>query len=135
MFDSILSLVNINKQFGFLLASDSVTLDLRAAEIPALIGPNGAGKSHLIKQIGGEIQSDSRDIPFNRQHINVLDAVQRSRLGLGRTLPVSGLIAGISRLANVMFVRQFGTGNAVGVYTPVLTDNSLVNREWPSQAG
>ncbi|HAI28567.1 MAG TPA: ABC transporter ATP-binding protein, partial [Thalassospira sp.] len=85
MSDAILSLSDVTKQFGSLLASDSVTLDLRPGEIHALIGPNGAGKSTLIKQIAGEIKSDRGDIHFDGQNINEFDAVTRSRMGLART--------------------------------------------------
>ena len=50
----VLSVRNLRKTFGAVIASDDVSLDLFPGEVHALIGPNGAGKSTLIKQIFGE---------------------------------------------------------------------------------
>lgn len=125
--DAILSLTNVTKQFGSLLASDNVSLDLREGEIHALIGPNGAGKSTLIKQIAGEIRSDQGDIHFNGQNINELDAVERTRLGLARTFQVSSLMPEFSVLQNVMLARQSVSGKIFRFFRPVLGDRSLVD--------
>ena len=126
MSDAILSLSDVTKQFGSLLASDSVTLDLRPGEIHALIGPNGAGKSTLIKQIAGEIKSDRGDIHFNGQNINALDAVARSRMGLARTFQVSSLMPEFSVLQNVMLARQSVSGKVFRFFMPVRGDKSWV---------
>jgi branched-chain amino acid transport system ATP-binding protein len=127
MSDAILSLSNVTKQFGSLLASDSVTLDLRSGEIHALIGPNGAGKSTLIKQIAGEIKSDSGEIHFDGQNINEFDAVARSRMGLARTFQVSSLMPEFSVLQNVMLARQSVSRKVFRFFKPVLGDKSLVD--------
>ncbi|KZB69676.1 MULTISPECIES: ABC transporter ATP-binding protein [Thalassospira] len=127
MSDAILSLSDVTKQFGSLLASDSVTLDLQPGEIHALIGPNGAGKSTLIKQIAGEIKSDRGDIHFDGQNINEFDAVTRSRMGLARTFQVSSLMPEFSVLQNVMLARQSVSGKVFRFFKPVLGDKSLVD--------
>ena len=43
MSDPVLSLSNISKRFGNLVANDAISLDLKAGEILALLGENGAG--------------------------------------------------------------------------------------------
>lgn len=108
--EAILSLSNVTKQFGALLASDNVSLDLMPGEIHALIGPNGAGKSTLIKQIAGEIKPDSGDIRFGGRDIGDLDAVERSRMGLARTFQVSSLMPEFSVLQNVVLAQQSVSG-------------------------
>lgn len=50
---TMLSLKNIHKAFGGVVAIEDFSLDLRAGEIVALVGDNGAGKSTLIKIISG----------------------------------------------------------------------------------
>ncbi|WP_404420669.1 ABC transporter ATP-binding protein [Thalassospira australica] len=122
----ILSLSNVTKQFGALLASDNVSLDLFPGEIHALIGPNGAGKSTLIKQIAGEIKPDSGDIRFAGRDINDLDAVERSRMGLARTFQVSSLMPEFSVLQNVVLAQQSVSGKIFRFFRPVLSDASLI---------
>ena len=124
--EAILSLSNVTKQFGALLASDNVTLDLMPGEIHALIGPNGAGKSTLIKQIAGEIKPDSGDIRFAGRDIGDLDAVERSRMGLARTFQVSSLMPEFSVLQNVVLAQQSVSGKIFRFFRPVLGDASLL---------
>lgn len=124
--EAILSLSNVTKQFGALLASDNVSLDLMPGEIHALIGPNGAGKSTLIKQIAGEIKSDSGDIRFAGRDISDLDAVERSRMGLARTFQVSSLMPEFSVLQNVVLAQQSVSGKIFRFFKPVLSDASLL---------
>ena len=124
--EAILSLSNVTKQFGALLASDNVSLDLMPGEIHALIGPNGAGKSTLIKQIAGEIKPDSGDIRFAGRDIGDLDAVERSRMGLARTFQVSSLMPEFSVLQNVVLAQQSVSGKIFRFFKPVLSDASLL---------
>ncbi|MDP2698276.1 ABC transporter ATP-binding protein [Thalassospira sp.] len=125
--DAILSLSNVTKQFGALLASDQVTLDLKPGEIHALIGPNGAGKSTLIKQIAGELTPDSGEIHFAGQNIGGLDAVARARMGLARTFQVSSLMPEFSVLQNVLLAQQAVSGKIFRFFRPVLKDKSLID--------
>ena len=49
---SILSVKNVNKNFGGLKALDDVNLDVKEGTVHAIIGPNGAGKSTLLGAVG-----------------------------------------------------------------------------------
>jgi len=49
----VLSLHNIRKEFGGVVAIEDFSLDVNAGEVVALVGDNGAGKSTLIKIICG----------------------------------------------------------------------------------
>ncbi|WP_417810814.1 ABC transporter ATP-binding protein [Thalassospira alkalitolerans] len=124
--EAILSLSKVTKQFGALLASDNVSLDLMPGEIHALIGPNGAGKSTLIKQIAGEIKPDSGEIRFDGRDIGELGAVERSRMGLARTFQVSSLMPEFSVLQNVVLAQQSVSGKIFRFFKPVLSDASLL---------
>lgn len=124
--EAILSLSKVTKQFGALLASDNVSLDLMPGEIHALIGPNGAGKSTLIKQIAGEIKPDSGEIRFDGRDIGELGAVERSRMGLARTFQVSSLMPEFSVLQNVVLAQQSVSGKIFRFFKPILSDASLL---------
>ncbi|HKL86381.1 MAG TPA: multiple monosaccharide ABC transporter ATP-binding protein [Treponemataceae bacterium] len=53
MSDFMLEMKNITKEFPGVMALDSVSLQVRKAEIHALVGENGAGKSTLMNVLSG----------------------------------------------------------------------------------
>ncbi|GIT91508.1 ABC transporter ATP-binding protein [Jannaschia sp. AI_61] len=81
----------MHKSFGALVATDDVTLDVRAGEIHAVIGPNGAGKSTLIAQICGTLAPDRGTVTLDGEDVTALPARDRARKGLARTFQVSAL--------------------------------------------
>ncbi len=56
---SAVSIENLVKSFGELVAVNDLTLDIREGEIYALLGPNGAGKTTTIKMLMGLLDPDS----------------------------------------------------------------------------
>jgi ABC-type sugar transport system ATPase subunit len=56
----ILSLRNIHRAFGGIVAIEDFSLEVYAGEVVALVGDNGAGKSTLIKIIAG-VQPPTRE--------------------------------------------------------------------------
>ncbi len=65
----MITIKNINKQFGNLKALDNVSTICEKGECIALIGPNGCGKTTLIKAILGMVVPDSGSITFNNKNI------------------------------------------------------------------
>ena len=59
---NVLSLRNISKRFGTLIANDDISLDLKAGEVLALLGENGAGKSTLMSILFGHYVADTGEI-------------------------------------------------------------------------
>jgi ABC-2 type transport system ATP-binding protein len=49
----MLSVREVTKRYGKLIANDHVSFDVNPGEISILVGPNGAGKSTIIKCIAG----------------------------------------------------------------------------------
>ena len=72
MADPILQMIDIEKQFGSVIALAGVSLDVMAGECHCLLGDNGAGKSTLIKTMSGvhtptagTIRIDGEEVRFN----------------------------------------------------------------------
>ena len=71
MRQTILSISDLSKTFGGVVATDDLSLDIEQGELHAIIGPNGAGKTTLIAQLSGEIFPDNGRIVFQEKHYNV----------------------------------------------------------------
>ena len=71
MRQAILSISNLSKTFGGVVATDDLSLDVEQGELHAIIGPNGAGKTTLIAQLSGEIFPDNGRIVFQEKNITI----------------------------------------------------------------
>lgn len=71
---NVLSLKNIHKVFGGIVAIKDFSLALKAREIVALVGDNGAGKSTLIKIISGVYTPTSGSIYLDGEITSFSDA-------------------------------------------------------------
>lgn len=58
MGETLLEMVNINKEFPGVRALSNINFDLKKGEVHCICGENGAGKSTLIKIISGAYQPD-----------------------------------------------------------------------------
>jgi len=63
--DVVLSVKELEKSFGALIATDQATFDVERGTITGLIGPNGAGKSTLFNLISGFYQPDGGSVTLN----------------------------------------------------------------------
>ena len=66
---SILSLNNIEKNFGAIQALIGVSFDIKEAETVGLMGDNGAGKSTLLKIIAGNFKPSGGEIKFENNTV------------------------------------------------------------------
>lgn len=82
MTEAIISIRNITKRFGSVVAVDDVSIDIRPNEFFALLGPSGCGKTTLLRMISGlEMPTegtilvdgvDATDVPPNRRPVNMV---------------------------------------------------------------
>jgi branched-chain amino acid transport system ATP-binding protein len=106
MTEPVLRLDNLQKNFGGLRVTDSVTLDILPGEMHAIIGPNGAGKTTLINQISGILSSDAGHIVFNGHDITRLPVHARAALQIARSFQITSVLPGFSALENVALAVQ-----------------------------
>jgi len=79
------------KQFGALLATDSVSFQIEAGARQALIGPNGAGKTTLINLLTGVVKPTEGQVVLQGRDVTALSSSRRVRLGLSRTFQINQL--------------------------------------------
>jgi branched-chain amino acid transport system ATP-binding protein len=80
----ILSVDNVTKRFGGLLAVDRVSMQVGEGEIVGLIGPNGAGKTTLFNVINGVYPPTEGTITFRGESIGGLPPYAVARRGVAR---------------------------------------------------
>jgi branched-chain amino acid transport system permease protein len=99
--DRLLSVRQISKTFGGLVAVQHVSFDLNAGQILALIGPNGAGKSTIFNLLTGLLPLASGEIRFSDQRIDTLPSRAIAGLGMSRTFQHVVMQPKMSVLENV----------------------------------
>jgi ABC-type sugar transport system ATPase subunit len=78
----VLSLENIHKVFGGVVAIEKFDLEVRAGEVVALVGDNGAGKSTLIKIIAGVEPPTSGHVLVDGVEVVMKDPSDSQALGI-----------------------------------------------------
>jgi branched-chain amino acid transport system ATP-binding protein len=121
----VLSLRNLSKRFGGVVAVDGVTLDVAAGEVHALIGPNGAGKTTLIHQISGSLACDQGQIVFLGNDLTKTKAHERVRAGLARSYQITSIFRRFSVLDNLALAVQARSGSSFSFWRPVAAEAAL----------
>jgi branched-chain amino acid transport system ATP-binding protein len=102
----ILVLAGVRKQFGGLVAVDSLDISVDDGEIFSLIGPNGAGKTTAFNLITGLDVPTSGTIQFSDQIISGLPPHRLAQLGIARTFQNIRLFNNMTVLDNVLVGRH-----------------------------
>ena len=122
---ALLSVRNVTRRFGGIVAIDDVSLDVEPGQIVGLIGPNGAGKTTLFNVVtrlyrpdGGELEFEGRSLLRTPPHRIV-------RRGIARTFQNVELFQTMSVLDNVLVgahsqTRPFRAAEADGRAREVL---------------
>jgi ABC-type branched-subunit amino acid transport system ATPase component len=105
----------LEKRFGGLHVTRSVSLQLNAGDRLALIGPNGAGKTTLVNLISGVLPPSSGQVWLAGEDVTRRTQAQRVRAGLARTFQITTLAPHLPVQRQVelaLFEREGLTGRA-----------------------
>ena len=75
--DSVVSLRNVSRSFGDVVALDSFDLEVPAGTIAMLLGPNGAGKTTAVRLVTGAMPSDGGARVFGVDPVTDGESVRR----------------------------------------------------------
>jgi branched-chain amino acid transport system ATP-binding protein len=87
----MLSMTNVTKAFGGVVATNDLSLDFAPGSLSAIIGPNGAGKTTLFNLITGRLKPDSGRIVFDGEDITGLSAKAIVQRGIARAFQVASI--------------------------------------------
>jgi branched-chain amino acid transport system ATP-binding protein len=122
---SLLSVNNLVKRYGGLLATDHFNMTVAVGEMHAVIGPNGAGKSTLIGQLSGELRPSEGSILFDGKDITQVPGYRRARMGLARSYQITSVFNEFSALQNVMLAAQAHLGHSFRFWEPMMSSRPL----------
>ena len=109
MSEPLLSVRNLTKIFGGLIAVDNVSLDVARGEVVGLLGDNGAGKSTLIKCISGVHAAEDGEIVFEGKPVQFASPMDARRAGIETIYQDLALANNLDVGANIFLGREVKT--------------------------
>jgi branched-chain amino acid transport system ATP-binding protein len=109
---ALLSLRNVTRRFGGIVALDGVSLDVPEGEIVGLIGPNGAGKTTAFNVITRLYTPNEGDVIFAGETLLKTPVHGIVRRGIARTFQNVELFKTMSVLDNVLVGAHTRSGNS-----------------------
>ncbi|KGR97561.1 ATP-binding cassette domain-containing protein [Burkholderia sp. ABCPW 111] len=104
--DTILSLENVSKYFGKVIALSGVTLRLKRGEVHCLLGDNGAGKSTLIKTLAGVHQPSDGQYLVDGEPVRFASPKDALDLGIATVYQDLALVPLLSVARNFFMGRE-----------------------------
>jgi branched-chain amino acid transport system ATP-binding protein len=99
---ALLSVRNVAKRFGGIVAVDNVSFDVEAGTIVGLIGPNGAGKTTVFNLITRLYSPDEGELWFDGHSLLGIPAHEIVGRGISRTFQNVELFRSMTVLENVL---------------------------------
>ena len=104
----ILSVKDVTKRFGGLVAVNGISFDVGHHEMIGVIGPNGSGKTTMMNMISGAFKPSAGSISIKGRRLSEMPAQKIAREGVGRTFQLVRLLPGLNVLENVKAGSVFG---------------------------
>lgn len=110
----VMSLRDVVRRFGTLVALDHVDLDILDGEILGVAGPNGAGKTTLLNVCTGVLPVTSGQITFAGSRVDRLPSHQCCHMGIARTFQIPQIFTSLTVAENVAIGTEFGRHGPAG---------------------
>jgi branched-chain amino acid transport system ATP-binding protein len=107
---SLLSVENVTRRFGSLVAVDNVSMIVEPGELRAVIGPNGAGKTTFFNLISGFLQPTSGRIVFDGADITRMLPARRVWRGIARTFQITEVFPELAVRENLRIAVEIASG-------------------------
>ena len=101
----MITLKNITKRFGNMVAVDNLSMELQRGEMCVFLGESGCGKSTTLKMINRLIESDEGEIKIDGK--NILDyKPEQLRRSIGYVVQSTGLFPNMNVRENISVVPR-----------------------------
>ncbi|MDK2823809.1 MAG: ral nucleoside transport system ATP-binding protein [Clostridia bacterium] len=103
-----ISMVNITKTFGKVIANKNINLSVNKGEIHALLGENGAGKSTLMNMLSGIYIPDSGSIFIEGEEVKFSSPKDSIQAGIGMIHQHFKLVEVLTAQENIILGQKTG---------------------------
>ncbi len=93
---------DLTKQFGGIVAVNTLNLAVRQGELVGLIGPNGSGKTTTINMLTGHLSPAAGQIYLRGNRADGLSPSEFATLRVGRTFQITQLFSRMTVLENML---------------------------------
>jgi branched-chain amino acid transport system ATP-binding protein len=113
---AILSVRDIEKTFGSLVAARDISVEVPPQQTVGVIGANGAGKTTFINMITGHLRPTKGGIWFEDHEITGKPSREITRLGISRSFQVAQVFPSLTVFDNMCVAAAIarGPGNWLG---------------------
>ena len=108
---ALLSVENLQKHFGGIVAVDGVSFEVHDGEILGIIGPNGSGKSTLFNCILGQLQPSGGEVRLDGKSVTGIRPCDLNRLGVSRTFQLLQVFPELTVRENLILAAQEHKGS------------------------
>jgi branched-chain amino acid transport system ATP-binding protein len=108
---TVLTVRDLRKSFGGIVAVDGVSFDVDEGEILGIIGPNGSGKSTLFNCILGQLQPSGGAVELDGRPVTGMRPCDLNRLGVSRTFQLLQIFPQLSVRENLILAGQEHRGS------------------------
>src|SRR3954454_9642193 len=97
----ILTVRNLEKTFGSLVAARDITVSVPTQQTVGVIGANGAGKTTFINMITGHLRPSEGTIQFEGRDITGLPSRTITAMGVSRSFQVAQIFPSLTVFENM----------------------------------
>jgi branched-chain amino acid transport system ATP-binding protein len=122
MTPAILSVRDLEKSFGSVVAARDISVDLPPRETVGIIGANGAGKTTFVNMITGHLRPTRGSIRFEGADITGKPSREITRLGISRSFQVAQVFPSLTVFENMCAasaIARSSNGFFSHLFTPV----------------
>jgi branched-chain amino acid transport system ATP-binding protein len=99
---ALIEVKNLTKQFGGLMAVDSLNFTVQEGETVSIIGPNGAGKTTVFNLMTGFHQPTTGEVIFDGKNLVGKKPHEIALAGIGRTFQIVKPFRGLTVFENIL---------------------------------
>ena len=103
---AVLSVKNVTKRFGGLVAVSNLSFDVAEHEMVGIIGPNGSGKTTCFYSIAGLVTPEGGKVIIDGRDVTTLPMYRRARLGIGYLPQEMSIFRGLTVEENIMAILE-----------------------------